>query len=341
MVGPVATKVQPHRRRRSLGLQGRPQALPDLSHELFQWWVDMSVTLQARVSSESTMRQAEIIRGDAERFIAECDENGVALPPAARTLPKLSWVWLHRWRKEWGLTPQTVNAKYKVSFEKVVMRLGVLWRNATRLLVLHETLFGPGKLTFASIDEKPFWFNALGGNKVWAQRGARKRAVKEKRTAMLERWTGMTICYSRGCQPGGCPPEACPQGGCRPGGVPKWAALFKAVHGARIHVDVPDGVKVQFAPNGSYKTEQVIEYLGWVLPNVTDPAVATVVPVLDWYSAHICDEVAELVALKTQSPVLYIGGGTTGLVAVCDVPVPLCVVPSCDPGRVVLDMCST
>ena len=50
---------------------------------------------------------------------------------------------------------QTVNAKYKVSYEKLVTRLGVTWRNAVRLVVLHEVLFGPGRLTFASIDEKP------------------------------------------------------------------------------------------------------------------------------------------------------------------------------------------
>eukprot|EP00974_Lingulodinium_polyedra_P047941 4603244-Lingulodinium_polyedra.AAC.1 len=73
----------------------------------------MSVTLQARASSEATWRQAEIIRQDAERLIEECDAEGVALPQSARRLPALSWTWIHRRRKERGLTPQTVNAKYK------------------------------------------------------------------------------------------------------------------------------------------------------------------------------------------------------------------------------------
>ena len=162
----------------------------------------MAVTLQARVSSEATWHQAELISGDARRFIEECDCEGVALPPAARQLPALSWTWIHRWRKEWGLTPQTVNAKYTVSYEKVVKRLGVTWRSAVRLVVLHEVLFGPGRLTFASIDEKPYWFNSIDGQKVWAQRGTKRRRVKETRAAMLERWTGMTACYSQGCQPG-------------------------------------------------------------------------------------------------------------------------------------------
>ena len=130
-VGVRADKVQPYRRRRQAGSQGRPAKLPDLSHELFQWWTDMAVTLQARVSSEATWHQAELIIGDARRFIEECDREGVALPPAARRLPALSWTWIHRWRKEWGLTPpQTVNAKYNGSYEKVVKRLG--WRGGAQ-----------------------------------------------------------------------------------------------------------------------------------------------------------------------------------------------------------------
>ena len=47
-----------------------------------------------------------------------------------------------------GPHPQTVNAQYKVSYEKFARRLRVAWRNATHLVVLHEELFGPGRLTF-------------------------------------------------------------------------------------------------------------------------------------------------------------------------------------------------
>ena len=165
----------------------------------------------------------------------------------------------------------------------------------------HEPLAaGAGKLVFVSIDEKPYYSNAIDGLKVWARRGSKKKNVKEKRAAMLERWTGMTACYSR------------------VGTVPKWAALFKAMTGSRIHLRTPENVKVQFAPNGSYRTEQVLDYLDWLLPDVENPE-ETQVPVLDWYSAHLADEVQELVANKTGSLVLYIGGGTTGIASVCDV----------------------
>ena len=106
------------------------------------------------------------------------------------------------------------------------------------MLVLHEELFGPDLLIFMSMDEKPFWFNAIGGAKIWARRGAKKKHVREKRQDMLERWTGMSACYSKELPLGM---------------VPRWAALFRAEDGSRTRIEVPDGVKVQFAPHGSYR----------------------------------------------------------------------------------------
>ena len=41
--------------------------------------------------------------------------------------------------------------------------------------------------------------------------------------------------------------------------------MFKAESDARIHLDAEEGVKVEFAPNGSYQTQQVLEYFGVVV----------------------------------------------------------------------------
>ena len=64
---------------------------------------------------------------------------------------------------------------------------------------------------------------------------------------------------------------------------------------------------MQFAPNGSYQTQQVLEYVEWLLPEADSPADA-VVPVMDWYSAHLVEEVQELVMLRALSPALFLGG---------------------------------
>ena len=173
-------RVDPQRRLRAVAVNGtRPQKLPDLGEELFQWWVDMAETLRSRVPSSSLLAQASVIVEDARRYRELSAERGEPLSKCQ--LPCFSWdsrsatTWLCRWRKQFDLTPQTVNAKYKVSFAKRERRIGVAWRNACRLLVLHEEMFGPGLLVFMSLDEKPFYFNAIGAEKIWARRGSKKK----------------------------------------------------------------------------------------------------------------------------------------------------------------------
>ena len=79
----VRTKrVDARRRMRALGKQGRPQRMPDLSCELFQWWIDMAETLQARVPSSDIIAQAKVIIADAERYVQQCCANGQLVPKA-------------------------------------------------------------------------------------------------------------------------------------------------------------------------------------------------------------------------------------------------------------------
>ena len=49
----------------------------------------------------------------------------------------------------------------------------------------------------------------------------------------------------------------------------------------------------------------------WLLPEADSPADA-VVPVMDWCSAHLAEEVQDMVRLQAQSPVLYLGGAPHG-----------------------------
>ena len=107
--------------------------------------------------------------------------------------------------------------------------------------MLHAFLFGPDKLTFLSLDEKPNRFNACGGDKVWAIRGQKAVKCKELRAMLLDRWTSITAVFSRRH-----PAALLPNGEWRP----KWAALFRAVEGSRIDLTSPDDRRAQilFAP---------------------------------------------------------------------------------------------
>ena len=227
--------------------------------------------------------------------------------------PIINRVWLSRWRKRYNLVPRMITCCYKVSYARKLLRLGVLWRNAARLLAFHELLYGKDKLTFVSVDEKPFRFNATTGDRVWALRGAKHVKCKEKRKDFLERWTGITAVYSRPYRG-----LAAQDGPDWQGWQPKWAALFKAKDGSRSGLVAPSAdVKILFAECGSVTTDTWLDYLDWSLPHVVD-AEHAIVLTTDWYAPHLAEDAIRLARMRTTSPTLFIGGGTTAEAAVCD-----------------------
>ena len=159
------------------------------------------------------------------------------------------------------------------------------------------------------MDEKPYRFNACGGDKVWAKRGQKSVKCKELRSALLERWTGITAVLSRRHESATIP------GG---GWQPKWAALFRAKTGERCNVTSPDPrCQVLYAEKGSVTGDTWLQYLDHILPVVRDPEHA-IVPVTDWYAPHLSETAMAFGLERTLSPTLMIGGGTTGEAAVCD-----------------------
>ena len=58
--------------------------------------------------------------------------------------------------------------------------------------------------------------------------------------------------------------------------------------------------------NGSYRSEDVVEALGWTIPNASSSQ-GNVIVILDWYSGHITEEVAGLA--RGKGHVLILHGG--------------------------------
>ena len=148
-----------------------------------------------RLSTTRSTFEREVRRGRAKehvcrsRYLEELRNDGRRIvSPLHR--PKITHQWISRWRTFYSIVPGTITCSYEVSYAKKLRRLGVTWRNATRLLVFHEALFGPDKLTLISLDEKPYRFNACGGDKVWATRGQKAVKCKELRTISLNAGPG-------------------------------------------------------------------------------------------------------------------------------------------------------
>ena len=81
--------------------------------------------------------------------------------------------------------------------------------------------------------------------------------------------------------------------------------------GIRAGLHVPPWLLVQFQERGSYRTEDVVDFLDWALEPAACPQQSTVV-LLGWFSAHLSAEVAALVARKGHILLLH-GGGVTGI----------------------------
>jgi len=146
--------------------------MPEMAYELYHWWVDLAQVNQARVPTFLIMAMAEVMLDDADRHVQLARDQGGPIPYFKRWIVSTKWV--SRWRYFFSLVPKCITCSYKVSYWKKLTRLGVLWRNTTRLLVFHELLFGPDKLTFVSMDEKPYRFNACGETK-FGQSGGTSR----------------------------------------------------------------------------------------------------------------------------------------------------------------------
>jgi hypothetical protein len=99
---------------------------------------------------------------------------------------------------------------------------------------------------------------------------------------------------------------------------PRVACLFKASTGETIkqHLMRQDHVLVQTQEKGSYRVEDVLEFLDWWLPVAEHPQDSLLV-MLDWFSAHLHEKVQQLV--HREGHLLdYHGGGTTPIGQVND-----------------------
>jgi len=144
-------RVPQKSRSRAIG-GGRRAKLPDLSNEFVQYWVDRAEDLKAHVPSSDLLQHANHLLSCAREAHARMSSEGIELELVDS--PKgIAYVWLYRWRKEWGLTHRSVTLVCKASWPIARKRYGVMWRNCFRMRFLHSFLYGAGLLRFLNMDE--------------------------------------------------------------------------------------------------------------------------------------------------------------------------------------------
>ena len=279
--------LSPKRMRVSHESHTSRRKMPCIGFELLQWYVDEVESLNCRSDSALLLKQARIIR----QWVID---QGVQ----EKEVPQINKQWLMRWRKVHGIVMRVTTCRMKVSFAVALERIRVMFGNIFRLRRLWERCFGgQTPMRWASFDQKPSWFNNAGLKKLNCRRGASKVGAKEDHHGTRQRYTIMTSVQSW--------PLAS-------GEVPKLALLFKAENGERIlgGLSPPPWMLLQAQEKGSYRTEDCIEFLKWALPDASC-AEESIVVLLDWFSAHLHDDVHDILRQKGHI-LLHHGGGVTG-----------------------------
>jgi hypothetical protein len=227
-------------------------------------------------------------------------------------LPKLVGndgnLWFKRWRAMYGIVKKVTGMKLKVPWVKVKRRIRVFLGNIYRLHAFWDICHPGTEMRWMSVDQKPSWFNTAGHTGTFARRGGSQPSVRENFKHTRQRYTILTSVPS--------------WGHADPDVPPKVAILFKAkpngivIRSIRASARLKPWTKVQVQENGSYRSQDVVEALDWMLPHASD-STESIIVILDWYSGHLTEEVAELVRRKGHVLIFH-GGGCTPFTQIND-----------------------
>lgn len=259
--------------------------------------------------------QAALIKADIEELRRMLHESGEDVPPNLQRLPLVNKSWVTSWRKEFRISWRTRTICYKVARHILLRRLGVLFRNVIRIRYLHQKFYGKGKhgrgrLRQRSYDQKPEYFNAVGGSQTLACVGDVEIDIRENHHATRSRFSLMTKAVD--IQPGESLEEVCARSS-GSGDPRRLAVCFKAQSGEHIRArwgeEIPSDTLLQFAPKGSYRVEHIVEFLEWDLGAADSEADCEIVW-LDYYAPHRDVAVRSCIKNKGHVPMDFPGGST-------------------------------
>ena len=285
-LGIDAEEVEPKKRFRVAG-GGRKPVAPEIREAAFQWFIDVRGGLKGRLPRKMfRMKCVELFQTWGETQEQPCP-----------TL-EFSDRWIDSWMKEYRVSLNKPNKRFALSQTERVVRLLEFLKNIWRIRHYFNVRYGKEPVVING-DQMPLHRNETSSQKTMTLKG-QDTYVKENYMMSRERCTVFTQISSE-------------EGHTMP--IPEF--VFKG-KGVRVHLNPPEGVKVQWTPKGSYRLETMLTTISSMKNRAgmfTHKEYA--IYVLDDYSVHITSEVRQ--ALLARGYILVcIGGGITGDIQVND-----------------------
>ena len=287
-------------RRRLLRFQGRKHKCPALRSALCDWFLD-SRTLFLKISPATVKSQAEQL---GRTLFREFRGRGEWLD-----IPRITDKWVRGFRREYDISLRTPNMKYKLNREKLTARLSVMFATLFRIRWLAWFCLGR-EISAWGADQKPIYMSegCHKNRRTLHLSGVELAVSKDIVAQSRQRISAMTVVTSLEEEAS----ASLPLGLCFKGGSD---AVLR-----RLPKDLGKNYFFQFAPKGSYRVEQVLEFVNWALPEWTPEREAAHdyrLLFLDAYKAHFDQAVVDA-AWAHGFVVLWHGAGTTGIAQVND-----------------------
>ncbi|GFO11576.1 steryl-sulfatase [Plakobranchus ocellatus] len=269
---------------------GRKQKAVPVRQAAFEWFLDVRGALKARLPFKIFQAKCKELYED---WLKQQEEE---IPEKDQLV--ISRKWVRDWMKEYGVSLAKPNKRFALSQEERKTRLLEFVKNVLRIRYWFMSTFKKEPV-IVNGDQMPLHRNKTSRQATLTLKNV---AVYVKENYMLsrERATVFTQLSSDEKDP-----------------MPQPEFLFKG-KGVRIQVNPPPGVKVQFAPKGSYRLENMLKTIGHMknrynMFSQKDFAIY----ILDDYSVHLQEEVRKKLLEKGYILVIM-GGGITGDVQIND-----------------------
>ena len=242
---------------------GRSYKAPLIRQQLYEWWTGIRYAIDWKqlIQSRRSRGKKNLARFPRAIIILKTqqllEEHAYACLLSGQRVQSFrpDSAWLARWMGEYGVSLRKANRKYQVPRHVLKERLEIFWVNLFRLRFFLLRILGYDPLIL-NFDQSPFHHNETGSqNKPTLSVRGSIVPIVEGNTDVKSRWTANLTTFSKFSSDGP---------------MPFCEVMFKAASDGLVNDRLqnflrsrgfPSWFSVTVAPKGSYREQDIIEFL--------------------------------------------------------------------------------